>query len=76
MFEKLKKLDTIDKTLIISTIVIMILLIGNLIMSIRHISQFNTMRQSGNDRLFEIEDAIMIYEYKINQLEEIIESLK
>ncbi len=76
MFEKLKKLDTIDKTLIISTIVIMILLIGNLIMSIRHISQFNTMRQSGNDRLFEIEDTIMIYEYKINQLEEIIESLK
>lgn len=71
-----KKLDNIDKTLIIITVVIMVLLIGNLIMSIRHISQFNSIRNSGNDRWFQVEERIIMYEHKVDQLEEQIKNLK
>lgn len=73
---KFKKLDNIDKALIIITVIIMILLIGNLIMGIRHISQFNSIRSSGNERWFQVEDRIIMYENKIDQLEEQIKNLK
>ena len=76
MLNKFKKLDSIDKTLITITFIIMVLLIGNLIMSIRHISQFNSIRNSGNDRWFQVEERIIIYERKVDQLEEIIKNLK
>ena len=76
MLKKFKELDTVNKMLIIITIIIMVLLIGNLIMSIRHISQFNSIRNSGNDRWFQVEDRIKIYENKVDQLEEIVKDLK
>lgn len=76
MLNKFKKLDSIDKTLITITFIIMVLLIGNLIMNIRHISQFNSIRNSGNDRWFQVEERILMYEHKIDQLEEIIKNLK
>ena len=76
MIEKLKGLDNINKMLIIITIVIMILLVGNLIMSIRHISQFNSIRNSGNDRWFQVEDRIKLYENKVDKLEKIIKNLE
>lgn len=76
MLKKFKELDTVNKMLIIITIIIMVLLIGNLIISIKHISQFNSIRNSGNDRWFQVEDRIKIYENKVNQLEEIIKDLK
>lgn len=72
MIKKFKNLNNIDKALIIMTIVIMILLIGNLVMSIRHISQFNAIRNSGNDRWFQVEERILMYEHKIDELENII----
>lgn len=72
MIKKFKNLNNIDKALIIMTIVIMILLIGNLVMSIRHISQFNAIRNSGNDRWFQVEERILMYERKIDELENII----
>ena len=76
MLHKFKKLDNIDKTLIIITVIIMVLLIGNLIISIKHISQFNSIRNSGNDRWFQVEERIIMYEHKIDQLEEQIKNLK
>ena len=76
MIKKFKKLDTVNKMLIIITIIIMVLLAGNLIMSIRHISQFNSIRNSGNDRWFQVEDRIKLYENKVDQLDEIIKDLK
>lgn len=76
MFKKFKELNSIDKTLITITFIIMVLLIGNLIMSIRHISQFNSIRNSGNDRWFQVEERILMYEHKVDQLEEIIKNLK
>lgn len=76
MFKRFKELDNINKTLIIVTLVIMILLVGNLIMSIRHISQFNSIRNSGNDRWFQVEERIIMYEQKVDKLEEIIKNLK
>lgn len=76
MLHKFKKLDNIDKALIIITVIIMVLLIGNLIMSIRHISQFNSIRNSGNDRWFQVEERIEAYEHKVDQLEEQIKNLK
>ena len=72
MIKKFKSLNNIDKALIIMTIVIMILLIGNLVISIRHISQFNAIRNSGNDRWFQVEERILMYEHKIDELENII----
>ena len=45
-------------------------------MSIRHISQFNSVRNSGNDRWFQVEDRIKIYENKVDELERIIEQIK
>ena len=71
-----KALSNIDKALIIITIIIMVLLIGNLIISIRHISQFNSIRNSGNDRWFQVEDRIKLYENKVDELERIIKNLK
>ena len=76
MLRKFKKLDNINKTLIIITVIIMVLLIGNLVMSIRHISQFNSIRNSGNDRWFQVEERIIMYEHKVDQLEEQIKNLK
>ena len=76
MFKRFKNLDNIDKALIIITVIIMVLLIGNLIMSIRHISQFNSIRNSGNDRWFQVEERIIMYEHKVDQLEEQIKNLK
>ena len=72
MIKKFKNLNNIDRALIIMTIVIMILLIGNLVISIRHISQFNAIRNSGNDRWFQVEERILMYEHKIDELENII----
>ena len=76
MTKKIKELNNIDKALIIITIIIMVLLIGNLIMSIRHISQFNSIRNSGNDRWFQVEERIVMYEHKVDQLEEQVKNLK
>ncbi len=76
MLKKFKNLDNIDKALIIITIIIMVLLIGNLIISIKHISQFNSIRNSGNDRWFQVEERIVTYEHKVDQLEEQIKNLK
>ena len=76
MIKKFTKLDKVDKALIIITIVIMVLLTGNLIISIRHISQFNSIRNSGNDRWFQVEERIKAYEHKVDQLEEQIKNLK
>ena len=76
MFKKFKELNNIDRMLIIITFIIMVLLTGNLIISIRHISQFNSIRNSGNDRWFQVEERIVMYEHKIDQLEEQIKNLK
>lgn len=76
MFKRFKELDNVDKALVIITVIIMVLLIGNLIISIRHISQFNSIRNSGNDRWFQVEERIIMYEHKIDQLEEQIKNLK
>lgn len=76
MFKKFKELDNVNKTLIIITCIIMVLLAGNMIISIKHISQFNAVRNSGNDRWFQVEDRIKIYENKVDQLEEIVKDLK
>lgn len=76
LLERIKELNNIDRALIIITVIIMILLAGNLIISIRHISQFNSIRNSGNERWFQVEERIMTYEHKVDQLEEQIENLK
>lgn len=76
MFKRFKELDNVDKALVIITVIIMALLIGNLIISIRHISQFNSIRNSGNDRWFQVEERIEAYEHKVDQLEEQIKNLK
>ena len=75
IFQKFKNLDNINKMLIIMTCIIMILLLGNLVMSIRHISQFNSIRNSGNDRWFQVEDRIKLYENKVDELEKIMKDL-
>lgn len=75
LINKFKNLDNINKMLIIITFIIMILLIGNLIMSIEHISQFNAVRNSGNDRWFQVEDRIKMYENKVDELEQIIKDI-
>ena len=76
MIRKFKELDTVNKMLIIITIIIMILLAGNMVVSIKHIGQFNSIRNSGNDRWFQVEDRIKLYENKVDELERIIKNLK
>ena len=75
LINKFKNLDNINKMLIIITFIIMILLIGNLIMSIEHIGKFNVVRNSGNDRWFQVEDRIKMYENKVDELEQIIKNM-
>ncbi len=76
LIKSFKNLDKTNKFIIIFAVIVMVLLIGNLIMSIRHISQFNSVRNSGNDRWFQVEDRIKIYENKVDELERIIEQIK
>lgn len=76
LIKSFKNLDKTNKFIIIFAAIVMVLLIGNLIMSIRHISQFNSIRNSGNDRWFQVEDRIKIYENKVDELERIIEQIK
>lgn len=76
LIKSFKNLDKTNKFIIIFAVIVMILLIGNLIMSIRHISQFNSIRNSGNDRWFQVEDRIKVYENKVDELEKIIEQIK
>ena len=76
LIKSFKNLDKTNKFIIIFAVIVMILLIGNLIMSIRHISQFNSVRNSGNDRWFQVEDRIKTYENKVDELERIIEQIK
>ena len=76
LIKSFKNLDKTNKFIIIFAVIVMILLIGNLIMSVRHISQFNSVRNSGNDRWFQVEDRIKIYENKVDELERIIEQIK
>lgn len=75
LINKFKNLDNINKMLIVITFIIMILLIGNLIMNIKHIGQFNAVRNSGNDRWFQVEDRIKMYENKVDELEQIIKDM-
>ena len=75
MIKKFKELDTVNKMLIIITIIIMILLAGNMVISIKHIGQFNSIRNSGNDRWFQVEDRIKMYENKVDELERIMKDL-
>lgn len=76
MFKRFKELNSIDRMLIVITFIIMVLLIGNLVISIKHIGQFNSIRNSGNDRWFQVEDRIKLYENKVDELERIIKNLK
>lgn len=76
LFGKFKELSGIDRMLIVITVIIMILLAGNLIVSIRHIGQFNLIRNSGNDRWVQVEERIITYEHKVDQLEETIKNIK
>ena len=76
MLKRFKGLNKIDKALIIITVIIMVLLAGNMVISIKHISQFNSIRNSGNDRWFQVEERIIMYEHKVEQLEEQIKNLK
>lgn len=76
LIKSFKNLDKTNKFIIIFAVIVMILLIGNLIMSVRHISQFNSVKNSGNDRWFQVEDRIKIYENKVDELEKIIEQIK
>lgn len=76
LIKSFKNLDKTNKFIIIFAVIVMVLLIGNLIMSIRHISQFNSVRNSGNDRWFQVEDRIKMYENKVDELERIIEQIR
>lgn len=76
LIKSFKNLDKTNKFIIIFAVIVMVLLIGNLIMSIRHISQFNSVRNSGNDRWFQVEDRIKMYENKVDELEKIIEQIR
>lgn len=76
LIKSFKNLDKTNKFIIIFAVIVMVLLIGNLIMSIKHISQFNSVRNSGNDRWFQVEDRIKMYENKVDELERIIEQIK
>ena len=74
--QKIKNLNSVDRALIIITVIIMILLTGNLIVTIRHIGQFNAIRDSGNDRWVQVEERIVTYEKKVDRLEEMIKNIK
>lgn len=76
LIQKIKQLNSVDRALIIITVIIMILLAGNLIVTIRHISQFNSIKNSGNDRWVQVEERIITYEKKVDHLEEMIKNIK
>lgn len=76
LIERIKNVDYINKCLLVATLIIVICLILNLIITMRHISQFNSIKNSGNDRWFEVEYRIKLYENKVDALEQMLKPVK
>lgn len=75
LMDRLKKMDRTDRSVLILSIIIFILLVINGWFNIQHAHSFTERKLQGNARWEEVENRIMCYEHKIELLEKEIENL-
>lgn len=52
------------------TIIVFVLLLGNLVISIRQELDYNMRKESGNERWLQVENRILQIEEKVNEVQE------
>lgn len=68
-----KNINKLDKSILIMIIIIFILLCVSIGISINHIKDYSKNRDSGNDRWKQIEQIIIDYKNKVDELERIVQ---
>lgn len=68
-----KNINKLDKSILIMIIIIFILLCVSIGISINHIKDYSKNRDSGNGRWKQIEQIIIDYKNKVDELERIIQ---
>ena len=76
LMDRFKKMDKVDRSVLILSIIIFILLVINGWFNIQHAHTFTERKEQGNARWEEVEDRILHYEHKIELLEKEIENLQ
>lgn len=74
--ERLKMMDKTDRSTLILSVIIFILLVINGWANIHHAHQFTERTDAGNARWEQVEERIKTYEHKIEILEKDIENLQ
>ena len=59
-----------DKTIIFGLFIILAILIFNMIVTISSMSDYETRKQSGNERWLQVENRILYTEQRVDKLEE------
>lgn len=59
-----------DKTIIFGLFIILAILIFNMIVTISSMSDYETRKQSGNERWLQVENRILHTEQRVDKLEE------
>lgn len=76
MMERFKMMDKVDRSVLILSIIIFILLIINGWFNIQHAHLFTERVEKGNARWEEVEDRILHYEHEIELMQKEIENLQ
>ena len=76
LIEGFKKINKLDKIILIMIITIFILLCISISISLNHIMDYTKNRDSGNNRWKQVEQMIIDYRNKVDDLERIIQQNK
>lgn len=73
LIEGFKNINKLDRIILIMIIIIFILLCTSIGISISHIKDYSYNRNSGNERWKQVEQIIIDYKNKVDDLERIIQ---
>lgn len=73
LIEGFKNINKLDRIILIMIIIIFILLCTSMGISISHIRDYSHNRNSGNERWKQVEQIIIDYKNKVDDLERIIQ---
>lgn len=76
IIERLKMMDKTDRSILVLSVILFILLSINGWANIRHAHQFTERADAGNARWKHVEERILEYEHKIEVLEKDVENLQ
>lgn len=76
LIEGFKNINKLDRIILIMIIIIFILLCTSMGISIAHIRDYSHNRDSGNERWKQVEQIIIDYKNKVDELEHMIQQDK